>query len=84
MKLELHQLKLFKRVTSERTNRVKGYGHVFHWYKKNRTTVKVNQNASCTLLHFAGLSDLELQQCLEHLLSTQLFFGLFWDHLGWR
>ena len=64
MKLDLHQLKLFKRVTSTRTNQVKGYGHVSHWYKKNRAAVKVNQNASSTLLHFAGLRDLELQQCL--------------------
>ena len=64
MKLDLHQLKLFKRVASAATNRVKGHGHVFHWYKENHITVKVNQNASCTLLHFGGLSDLELQQCL--------------------
>jgi hypothetical protein len=53
-----------KRVTSARTNRVKGCGHVTHWYKKNRTTVKVSQDASSTLLHFAGLRDLELQQRL--------------------
>ena len=72
MKLDLHQLKLFKRVTSAGTNRVKGCGHVSHWYKKIRTTVQVNQNASCTLLHFAGLCELlELQQCLSQLLPTQ-------------
>jgi hypothetical protein len=49
--IDLRRFLVFKRVTSARTNRVKGYGHVPHWYETDRTAAKVNQKC---VLHFAS------------------------------